>query len=82
MDTAGVLSRIIRQVSARRIRIKTFFSEFDSMRTGHCTASQFKRGLALCNFKLVTAADMTALCRRYFNVRPLPLCLVVPCTPR
>lgn len=67
LNTSRIMRTIIRETSSRRVRVKEFFSEFDPMRTGHCTAAQFKRALVLCNFNMLTAADMTALCRKYFN---------------
>mgnify|MGYP000536318853 CR=1 FL=1 len=69
VNTDRVMRNLIRQTSAKRIRVKGFFTEFDRMRTGHCTAQQFKRALVACNFKLLNEADMTALARRFYNVR-------------
>lgn len=69
INVQGVLDRIIRQTASKRVRMRDFFKEFDPMRTGHCTPSQFKRALISCQFQEVTAADMTALANNFANVR-------------
>lgn len=47
-----------------RIRTKNFFTDFDALRTGKCTAAQFQRCVKLC-FSALTEADLALLVRKY-----------------
>jgi len=67
VDVDALEDALIREVSANRIRVRDFFSCFDRMRTGHCTADQFRRGLFLCKFSCLSDEGMQALSDKYFN---------------
>jgi len=44
-----------------RIRLKEFFSDFDKLRCGHISQTQFKSGMSMAGLKL-TAEEMEELC--------------------
>lgn len=47
-----------------RIRTKSFFTDFDPLRTGKCTEAQFRRCVKLC-FSFVSESDLDGLVNKY-----------------
>jgi len=63
-DPADVEDRIRSIVVMKRIRIEEFFRDFDKLRKGRITRSEFKRILSNMNF-IFTNDEFEALCDKY-----------------
>jgi Ca2+-binding EF-hand superfamily protein len=57
--------RLQNQLFQKRIRIKDFFHDFDRLRTGLCTAPQFKRALQTAFKNNLGAHELDVLARAY-----------------
>lgn len=64
-NLAAVEASIIRQVFERRIRIADAFADFDPLRHGIVTRSQFLRGLRMLRLEGVSPAGMEAVAEKY-----------------
>lgn len=57
--------KLLLAVRRDRLRVKSFFSENDRLRSGKCTREQFKRSLKLCFGAGISTDDMNALIEKY-----------------
>jgi len=64
--TEEAVVKVQTKVYKDRIRIKEFFSDFDKLRCGFITQSQFKSGLSMAGLKL-SAEEMQVLAESYCN---------------
>eukprot|EP00811_Abedinium_folium_P030962 NODE_4999_length_1821_cov_13.064345.p1 GENE.NODE_4999_length_1821_cov_13.064345~~NODE_4999_length_1821_cov_13.064345.p1 ORF type:complete len:517 (+),score=181.25 NODE_4999_length_1821_cov_13.064345:66-1553(+) len=64
-----LIVRIQKNVYPRRIRVREFFLNFDSLRSGRCTRQQFARALGLIGMRLVDA-EVEALTAYYTERGP------------
>jgi len=63
-----LMARIRSLVLANRLRIKTFFEDFDQLRTGRMSCDQFRRGLSLMGLSKLGSHDLTdGQCLRLMN---------------
>lgn len=60
-DVEDVIARIRSSCSQQRIRIGEFFRDFDRLRSGYITASQFRIGLNMAKLP-ISALEFTHLC--------------------
>jgi len=63
-ESAEIELRLQNQLFQKRIRIKDFFHDYDRLRTGLCTQSQFKRALQTA-FKDLTSHELDVLAASY-----------------
>jgi hypothetical protein len=63
-DPSDVEDRIRSLVVMKRIRVEEFFRDYDKLRKGRITRSEFKRILACFNF-IYTENELEALCNKY-----------------
>lgn len=69
LEIEGVcdLESQLRQLAARdRIRVRSFFTDFDSFRTGKITRPQFERCVKLC-FTTISEQQLNLLANKYAN---------------
>lgn len=64
-DVKAVEARIIRQIWERRAWLKDAFADFDILKRGLCTRSQFTRGLKLCKVTGIAPEGFDALADKY-----------------
>lgn len=65
VSTVQTEQQLLDIVKRDRLRVKSFFTEFDRLRTGKCTSDQFKRGLKLCFGAGINQDQMEALAVKY-----------------
>jgi Ca2+-binding EF-hand superfamily protein len=63
-DINDVLSRIRRHWSQNRIRLDEFFRDFDKLRSGRITNTQFRTGMSMVKFDL-SQSEFDILCTHY-----------------
>lgn len=63
-DLDDVLSRIRKECSEKRIRLQEFFRDFDRLRSGNITPSQFRIGINMAKIDL-SQVEYDLLCEQY-----------------
>lgn len=63
-----IQEEIAARIKERRILLRPAFEDFDPIRRGHVTKSQFARVMATCGFTKVTGPEVELLSRRYCDL--------------
>ncbi len=58
-------AKVIRYVVTRGIRLKMFFEDYDKMRKGYCTNTEFEKALNLAFGSFLSGKELTALASAY-----------------
>eukprot|EP00656_Telonema_subtile_P042078 TRINITY_DN4750_c0_g1_i1.p1 TRINITY_DN4750_c0_g1~~TRINITY_DN4750_c0_g1_i1.p1 ORF type:complete len:1197 (+),score=405.96 TRINITY_DN4750_c0_g1_i1:120-3710(+) len=66
-ESAEIELRLQNEMFQKRIRLKMFFHDYDRLRTGLCTAGQFKRALQTAFKNMLTAHELSVLSNEYID---------------